>query len=363
MNTELYWKAVTERDAGQDGRFLYGVLTTGVYCRPSCASRRPLRANVRFYPTPAEAEADGLRPCKRCHPREARADGKLVARMQALCRYIENHAQETLTLDALGERAHTSPFHLQRQFKAVIGVSPRQYIEACRLRALKTGLREGATVTRAIHDAGFGSTSRVYERVATRLGMTPKQYRAGGAGIAISYATAQTPLGLVMIGASDRGLCFVQFGDNEQELLAMLLAEYPGGQIAPMREGMKPAFDAWMQALGDHLSGTRPELDLPLDLRGTAFQMKVWSCLQTIPYGEVQSYAEVAAAIGQPHAARAVARACAANRIALLVPCHRVIRGDGGVGGYKWGLARKRTLIDRERAARMNAEYSGTDCD
>lgn len=355
MNEELCWKAVVERDAGQDGKFLYGVLTTGVYCRPSCAARRPRRENVCFYTTPAEAEAAGLRPCKRCHPQEPRADGRLVARMRALCRYIETHAQATLTLDALGERAHMSPFHLQRQFKAVIGVSPRQYIEACRLRALKRGLREGETVTRAIHDAGFGSTSRVYERVATRLGMTPKQYRAGGAGIAIAYAMAQTPLGLLMIGASDRGLCFVQFGESEQELLGMLHSEYPHGQIAPMREDMKPAFDAWMQALGEHLGGTRPRLDLPLDLRGTAFQMKVWNYLQKIPYGELRSYAAVAAAIGQPHAARAVARACAANRIALLIPCHRVIRGDGGLGGYKWGPARKRTLIDRERAVRTGA--------
>lgn len=367
MNEELCWKAVVERDAGQDGKFLYGVLTTGVYCRPSCASRRPLRENVRFYTTPAEAEAAGLRPCKRCHPRETRADGRLAERMQALCRYIENHAPEALTLEALSARVHTSPFHLQRQFKAVIGISPRQYIEACRLRALKTGLREGETVTRAIHNAGFGSPSRVYERVGTRLGMTPKQYRAGGTGIAISYASAQTPLGLVMIGASDRGLCFVQFGDSEQELLAMLRAEYPGGQIAPMREDMKPAFDAWMQALVDHLNGTRPRLDLPLDLRGTAFQMKVWSYLQKIPYGEVRSYTEVAVAIGQPNTARAVAHACAANRIALLVPCHRVIRGDGGLGGYKWGPARKRVLIDQERAirtpARLNAKYSGMDCD
>lgn len=356
MNEELCWKAVTERDAGQDGKFLYGVLTTGVYCRPSCASRRPRRENVRFYSSPAAAEADGLRPCKRCRPREARADGKLVARMQALCRYIEQHAQEALTLEALAGHAHTSPFHLQRQFKAVIGVSPRQYVEACRLRTLKTILRDGQRVTRAIHDAGFGSASRVYERVATRLGMTPRQYRAGGAGLAISYAAAPTTLGLLMIGASDRGLCFVQIGDSEQELLAKLHAEYPGGQIVPMRKAMKPAFDAWMQALGDHLRGTRPALDLPLDLRGTAFQMKVWRYLQTIPYGDVKTYAEVAQAIGQPNAARAVASACAANRVALLVPCHRVIRGDGALSGYRCGPERKRTLIERERAARSGAE-------
>lgn len=352
MNEEQCWKAVTGRDASQDGRFLYGVLTTGVYCWPSCASRRPLRRNVRFYATAAEAEAVGLRPCKRCHPLETGADTRTVARMQALCRYIEAHAQQPLTLEALGAQAHLSPFHLQRQFKAVVGVSPRQYVEACRLRTLRQGLRDGESVTRAIVDAGFGSTSRVYEKVATRLGMTPRQYRAGGAGIAISYATAPTPLGLLMMGATDRGLCFVQFGDSEAALLARLAAEYPGAQRAPMAGAMQADFAAWMQALGEHLDGARRSLALPLDLRGTAFQMKVWAYLQQIPFGEVRSYTEVAEAIGSPRAVRAVASACAANRVALLVPCHRVIRGDGSLGGYKWGLERKRTLIEQERAVR-----------
>lgn len=355
MDEELCWQAVQERDASCDGDFYYGVLTTGVYCRPSCPSRRPLRKNVRFYQTPAAAEAEGLRACKRCRPLESRADRRTVARIETLCRYIESHAQEPLPLESLAEQAHLSPFHLQRQFKAVTGVSPRQYVEACRLRALRQGLREGASVTRAIHDAGFGSASRVYERVGTRLGMTPKQYRAGGSGVAISHAVSKTPLGLLMMGATDRGLCFVQFGDSEEALLAQLQREYPGAELAPMDDAQRQQFAAWMQALAQHIEGAPPARQLPLDLRGTAFQMKVWAYLQQIPGGELRSYTEVAEAIGAPRAVRAVASACAANRVALLVPCHRVIRGDGSLGGYKWGLERKRTLIDRERAAKAGS--------
>jgi AraC family transcriptional regulator, regulatory protein of adaptative response / methylated-DNA-[protein]-cysteine methyltransferase len=352
MNDDQCWDAVRARDARADGRFYYGVLSTGVYCRPSCPARLPLRSNVRFYTTPAAAEAAGLRPCKRCRPLELRADARVAAQMQALCRYIEAHAQQPLTLEALSARAHLSPFHLQRQFKAAIGVTPRQYLEACRLRTLRAGLRDGRAVTRAIHDAGFGSASRVYERVATRLGMTPKQYRGGGAGVAISYASAPTPLGLLMIGATDRGVCFVQFGDSAKRLRAMLEAEYPAARITPMDDARRGELDAWMHALTAFLHGGAPLPELPLDLRGTAFQMKVWSYLQKIPSGELQSYGEVAQGIGSPTAVRAVASACAANRVALLVPCHRVIRGDGSLGGYKWGLERKRTLIDHERSTR-----------
>lgn len=351
MDDDIRWQAVTTRDASQDGRFYYGVITTRVYCRPSCASRQPLRKNVRFYDTPAAAEADGLRACKRCRPTQPVAD-PATAKIQDLCRYIEQHADEPLSLDALGRRAHLSPFHLQRQFKAVTGVTPKQYHEACRLRRLKQGLRKGADVSRAIYDAGFGSASRVYEKVGTRLGMTLKQYRAGGEGVAISWATSKTPLGLLMMGATDRGLCFVQFDDSEQRLLTRLREEYPGAQLAPMSDAQRAEFERWMQALGRHLDGGQRALDLPMDVRGTAFQMNVWAYLQQIPYGELRSYSEVAQAIGEPKAVRAVASACGANHVALLIPCHRVIRGDGSMGGYKWGLERKRALIDHERATR-----------
>lgn len=220
------------------------------------------------------------------------------------------------------------------------------------MAALKRGLRDGGPVTGAILDAGFGSASRVYARVTTRLGMTPRQYRAGAQGVSITSAVSDTPLGLLMMGATDRGLCFVQFGASEAELRRQLQAEFPGAAIAPMAADADPSFTAWMTMLREHLSGLRVSLEMPVDLRGTAFQMAVWNYLLKIPYGELQSYSEVAAAIGKPRAVRAVASACAANRVALLVPCHRVIRGDGSLGGYRWGLERKRVLIDRERAVR-----------
>ncbi len=352
MNDQQCWEALQARDANQDGRFWYGVLTTGVYCRPSCSSRLPLRRNVRFFATTAEAEASGLRACKRCRPNDVSAADQRARQMHVLCRYIESHAQDTLTLEALSVQANLSPFHLQRQFKAAIGVTPRQYVEACRLRVLRGELKAGESVTQAIHEAGFGSGSRLYEKVSTRLGMTPGQYRARGAGTQISYASAPSALGLVMMGATDRGLCFVQFGTREDELVDMLRAEYPAAQIAPMAEAMYGDFERWMQALSAHLAGVRDAPVLPLDLRGTALQMKVWAYLQQIPSGELRSYGEVAEAIGEPRAVRAVASACARNRVGVLVPCHRVIRGDGGMGGYKWGLERKRALIDAERAGR-----------
>lgn len=352
MNEQRCWSAVESRDASQDGRFFYGVLTTGVYCRPSCRSRLPLRRNVRFYRTAAQAERDGLRPCKRCRPLAASADEDTVRRIRELCRYIEAHSGESLPLQTLAGQIHLSPHHLQRTFKAVLGVTPREYVEACRLAALKRGLRSGGPVSGAIYDAGFGSASRVYDRIKTRLGMTPKQYRSGAKGVQISFGTSDTPLGLLMIGATDRGLCFVQFGASESEMRARLEAEYPEATISKMDARADDTFARWMTMLREHLAGVRVSLDIPVDLRGTAFQMTVWNYLLKIPYGDVQSYSEVAAAIGKPKAVRAVASACAANRVALLVPCHRVIRGDGGLGGYRWGIERKRVLIDRERAVR-----------
>lgn len=352
MNEELQWQATLARDASRDGHFVYGVLTTGVYCRPSCPSRKPLRDNVRFYATPQAAAHDGLRPCKRCRPETPESNNPMAERMRALCRYIEAHPGEASTLAELSHQANLSPFHLQRRFKAAIGVTPRQYAEACQLRALKQELRRGGSVTDAIYDAGFGSVSRVYERVATRIGMTPGQYRAGGAGMEISYATAETPLGLLMMAATDRGLCFVQLGDNEAEMRERLRTEYPAATLCVMPPGAKAPFRRWMQALCDYLAGARTGLDLPTDIRGTAFQMKIWDYLRQIPYGEVRTYKQVAEAVGRPTAIRAVANACAANRVALTIPCHRVIRGDGGLGGYRWGSERKRALIECERAVR-----------
>ncbi|HMF78682.1 MAG TPA: bifunctional DNA-binding transcriptional regulator/O6-methylguanine-DNA methyltransferase Ada, partial [Bryobacteraceae bacterium] len=344
----LYWDAVLRRDRYWDGKFFFGVLTTGVYCRPSCRCRAPLRKNVRFFQSPADAESAGLRPCQRCRP--LATVGPDADRIRKICDYIGCHANDPLPLNSLASRAGLSTFHFQRSFKTVVGLTPRQFVEARRLELLKGNLRSQPSVTAAIYEAGFGSGSRVYERVDTRLGMTPSSYREGGKNIAISYVTVESALGRMMIGATDRGLCFVQFADDDEELLRMLRAEYPAARIDPARRPYSEQFKSWMIALQEHLKGKEPSLDLPLDLRATAFQMKVWQYLQSVPYGSVQTYSEVAAGIGQPSASRAVARACAVNRVALVVPCHRVIRGDGELAGYRWGTERKRSLLDRERA-------------
>jgi AraC family transcriptional regulator of adaptative response/methylated-DNA-[protein]-cysteine methyltransferase len=269
-----------------------------------------------------------------------------------VCRYVEDHSDEALTLAELASVASMSRFHFARTFKAVVGVTPKQYLATVRLRKLKDGLGTGKSIDRAAYDAGYGSTSRIYEKAASSLGMTPAQYRRAGEGVAISYASLPTPAGLMMIGATDRGICFVGFGETKDALVKSLRAEYPKARIDAMREPYHPDFRAWIDAIARHLAGEIPRLDLPLDVAATAFQMRVWKYLQTIPSGDVQSYGEVAAAIGAPTAARAVAQACARNPAAVLIPCHRVIRGSGELGGYRWGLARKRSLIDRERAAK-----------
>jgi AraC family transcriptional regulator of adaptative response/methylated-DNA-[protein]-cysteine methyltransferase len=351
LNQDQCWQAVERKDRSFDGQFFFGVTTTGVFCRPSCPSRRPLRPNVRFYTTPQEAERDGLRPCKRCRPLGGEQQDPAAERIRELCRAIEAEPDTVLDLAELAARTGLSRFHVQRSFKAVTGVTPKQYVEACRLRRLKSSLRQSKQVTEAVYEAGFGSSSRVYERADTRLGMTPNQYRRGGRGVTITYVTVDSPLGPMMIGATDRGICFVQFGESEEQLLAVLRREYYAAEVVPMAAKRPREFEVWIDALMSHLAGNQPRLELPLDIRATAFQMRVWTYLQSIPYGQVQSYREVAEGIGQPSAVRAVAQACASNTVALAIPCHRVIRGTGELGGYRWGLARKRTLIELERRA------------
>ncbi|MBV9036008.1 MAG: methylated-DNA--[protein]-cysteine S-methyltransferase [Acidobacteriaceae bacterium] len=283
-------------------------------------------------------------------------------RMESLCAYIRANCidGEPLTLEKLSQQADLSPFHLQRTFKAVVGSTPREYVEMCRMEVLKSELRNGKPVTDAIYQAGFGGSSRVYEKVDTRLGMTPREYRQRGKNVAISYASVNSPLGLLMIGATDRGLCFVQFGETEAGLLEKLHGEYPAASIRQMREPYSPEFEKWTSELLRYLRREQTQLNVPVDVKASAFQMKVWRYLQSIPSGEVKSYAEVAAAIGSPRAVRAVGSACASNRVAIAIPCHRVIRGDGGLGGYRWGLERKRVLIDEERKMRSaNAVSKG----
>jgi AraC family transcriptional regulator of adaptative response/methylated-DNA-[protein]-cysteine methyltransferase len=273
--------------------------------------------------------------------------------MEELCRYIQEHCGERVDLATLAARAGVSRFHLQRTFKAAVGLTPKQYLEAHRMGKLKKELRQAKDVTEAVYAAGFGSGSRVYERADTRLGMTPRQYRQGGGGVTITHAVVESQFGLVMMGATSRGLCFVQFGESQAQLVEALRGEYPAARIEPMGTPVPNYFSQWMQSLDDHLCGASPGLDLPLDIRATAFQMRVWEYLRSIPYGCVQSYSQVAAGIGKPSAARAVAGACAANRVALVIPCHRVIRGTGEPGGYRWGLERKQSLLQRERSARL----------
>ena len=282
-------------------------------------------------------------------PRGLRQAGWVsTARIRELCDYIREHASEELTLRRLAKRAQLSPFHLQRSFKAMTGVSPRQFQEACRLETLKDNLRSGP-VTHAVYESGFGSASRVYER-APRLGMTPAQYGAGGRGAVISYAAARSPLGRMMLAATDRGLCFVQFADTDAALLEMLRREFPHAELRPMLAAQRGQFRAWIDALQAHLRDGSAKVDLPLDIRATAFQMRVWDYLRRIPSGQTRSYTEVAEAIGQPSAARAVARACATNRVAVLIPCHRVLRGTGELSGYRWGVERKRQLLNIEKS-------------
>lgn len=279
------------------------------------------------------------------------SDAQTAKRIAEVCAYIEAHCEAPPSLAELAMRANLSPFHFQRRFKSIVGVSPKQYANAVRLRRLRSHLKRAKNVTTAIYDAGFGSSSRVYEQADTRLGMTPRQYRSGGRDVRITYATIQSPVGLMMVGATGRGLCFVQFGESTGALRETLQREYPEATIEAMREPHDPEFEKWVAALNRHLAGGQPHLELPLDIRQTAFQMKVWNYLQSIPYGEVRSYGEVAAGIDEPGAARAVARACAANVVAIVIPCHRVISATGELAGYRWGLERKRTLIDMERAA------------
>src|SRR5215831_6711959 len=271
------WEAVSSRDHSFDGIFYVGVLSTGVYCKPSCPARRPLRKNVRFYPTPKAAERDGLRACLRCRPLDA--PGAKQARIHELCRFIETHAGEPLTLEDLAAKTGLSRFHLQRTFKAMVELSPRQYQEACRLESLKGALKQSHDVTGAVYDAGFGSASRVYERADTRLGMTPNRYRQGGRGLSITYATVDSPLGLLLIAATDRGVCSVQFGDNSEGLLGALRKEYPEAQLEPMSNPPSEEFRQWMEALNRYLEHKQPSLDLPVDVRATAFQMRVWNYL------------------------------------------------------------------------------------
>jgi AraC family transcriptional regulator of adaptative response/methylated-DNA-[protein]-cysteine methyltransferase len=342
------YAAIANRDASFDGIFFYGVVTTGVYCKPSCGSRPANRENLRLYFDVNSAARAGFRPCKRCRPDSLQHD---LDKMIKIARYIETHADDRLTLAELSKRANLSASRFQKVFKSAFGVSPKEYQDASRLDRFKSALKKGDNVTGAIFSAGFGSTSRVYGEVARNMGMTPAAYRAGGAGEQIFYAYRNSSLGPLLMAATGRGVCFAQFGDSFDELLEQLQSEFPDAKFmeSPGAEG--PELDKWIAALDAHVSQHAPRPDLPLDLRGTSFQLKVWQFLLSVREGDVLSYGELAREIDKPKAFRAVASACGANRVGVLVPCHRVLRGNGDLGGYRWGVERKRVLLDAERAS------------
>ena len=350
LSNDQRWKAVVGRDSGHDGEFVFAVATTGVYCRPSCAARRPRRENVTFFPLPEQAEKAGFRACLRCRPGSFGGNPQSDSAKE-ICRYIEQHLDESITLERLGKVFRQSPFHLQRRFKAALGITPRAYADSCRLRLLKRNLQAGDNVTRAMYDAGYGSSSRLYEKTASQLGMTPDKYRRGAIAASIRYACSDSPLGRMLIAATDRGVCAIQFARTDGELIEGLKREFPFAMRKPDDGGLQ----AWVAALLSKMTGRELNAALPLDIRATAFQRRVWTYLQSIPFGATRSYGQVAKAIGQPSASRAVARACAANPVAVAIPCHRVVREDGNISGYRWGVERKKKLLEMEQRAGQEA--------
>jgi len=354
MNNPEMWNAVLARDVSCDGSFVFAVKSTGVYCRPSCPARRPRRDQVSFFQLPEAAERKGFRACKRCHPRRVESNDPRVGLVRRICHAIDEHDEEPQTLKTLQAETGASAHHLQRTFKEVMGVSPRQYAESQRLRRFKTNVKNGSSVTDAMYDAGYGSSRALYEKSSAQLGMTPATYGRGGKGMRIVYTTASCPLGRLLVAATERGVCSVALGDDDADLVARLFGEYPAASIDAKDTLISPSLNLWLDAILNNLNQKSRAIELPLDVQATAFQIRVWDELRRIPFGATRSYREIAKAIGQPAAVRAVARACASNHAALVIPCHRVIREDKSLGGYRWGLERKRQLLERERLVNKN---------
>jgi len=350
LDFEQCWSAVESRDPGADGSFFYGVRTTGVYCRPGCTSRLPLRRNTAFFETIAEAEAAGLRPCKRCRPTDGSAASRHLAAIERACALLRT-SETVPSLGELADAACISRFHFHRVFKQITGVTPRDYARSHRLDRLGEKLDAGQPIAASIYASGFGSSSRAYEAAPAGLGMTPGTRRRGGSGETIRFVTVATPLGWALVAATERGICMTALGDDRDGLAVALQQRFPLAQVIAEDAGLKD----WADRIVRFITAPEQNLDLPLDIRGTAFQARVWRALQKIPLGKTASYTEIAEALGQPKAVRAVAQACAANKLALIVPCHRVVRSDGELGGYRWGIERKRALLDRERAAAPDA--------
>lgn len=338
--------AIKNRDQSFDGLFVYGVITTGVFCQPSCPSRHAKAENTRYFISTELALLAGFRACKRCLPNK---DMSEIQPLINAARYIEQHLDESLSLKQIASRVGLSSSWLQRRFKLAFGVSPKAYQDALRMGQFKQNLQAGEAITEAIFASGYSSISRVYGEASRHLGMSPKAYRAGGKGELIYYAFAKGVLGLIAMAATQKGVCFAQFGETEASLIEQMQVEFSAAELIPSNAQDSIELDHWVEALNQHVSQGAPRPDLPLDMRGTAFQMTVWKFLLSIKEGEVRSYSEVANGIDKPRAFRAVATACAKNSIGVLIPCHRVLRGDGSMGGYRWGLERKRTLLSNEK--------------
>jgi AraC family transcriptional regulator of adaptative response/methylated-DNA-[protein]-cysteine methyltransferase len=340
------WAAIAARDRRADGTFYYSVATTGVYCRPSCGARLPKRSNVRFHETLEDAERAGFRPCKRCKPNEPALDARYTATVADICRTIET-SESMPSLAALAKRAGLSLHHFHRVFKSVTGLTPREYGAAHRARRVREELKKTATVTEAIYDAGFSSSGRFYEATEKMLGMTPTEYRAGGRDAEIRFAVGECSLGSILVAQSRKGVCAILLGDDPEALVRELQDRFPRARLV----GGDKAFERIVAEVVGFVEAPKNGLALPLDVRGTAFQERVWQALREIPPGSTSSYSEIAARIGAPGAGRAVARACAQNPLAVAIPCHRVVRRDGRLSGYRWGVERKRALLKREGAA------------
>ncbi|GAC1682094.1 MAG: bifunctional DNA-binding transcriptional regulator/O6-methylguanine-DNA methyltransferase Ada [Candidatus Acidiferrum sp.] len=338
------WLATLARDANADGTFVLAVRTTQIYCRPSCPARRPLRRNVVFYQTREEAEKNGFRACRRCRPNEISSSAALVSRV---ARTLTESDEAGTRLAVLARELKTTAGTIRRAFLQVTGVTPRELVQALRLKRFKRLLRGGKGITQALYETGYGSSSRVYERSNAQLGMTPATYRKGGRGMKIGYTVAKSAMGKVLVAATGRGVSAVYLGDAEAALVSELKAEYPNAEIVPAAD----TYQRWVKEIVERIAGKAPRMDVPLDLQGTAFQRRVWQELQRIPAGTTRTYTQVAKAMGRPTAARAVARACATNPVSIVVPCHRVIREDGNLAGYRWGLSRKENLLEQERTA------------
>jgi AraC family transcriptional regulator of adaptative response/methylated-DNA-[protein]-cysteine methyltransferase len=341
-NEELCWQAVLNREARGD--FVYAVLSTRIFCRPSCPSRRPRREQVLFFARPTEAREAGFRACKRCRPEEDTSSAS--RQVEQACRIIEARNGEPLSLGELSLQVGISSHHLQRVFKKSTGVTPRAYADSLRMKSLRDSLGDGETVSSALYGAGFGSSRALYERAPSRLGMTPSSYRGGGQNMQIHYAIVPCELGFLLVAATEKGLCSVALGDSPEELESQLKREFPRAQVLAGHAQLQES----VQHVLSRVEGHAPHQELPLDIRATAFQQRVWEALRSIPRGETRTYSQVAQEIEQPSAVRAVARACATNPLALVVPCHRVVRGDGSPSGYRWGLERKHLLLAKERS-------------